>query len=264
VSPCTLTGVCFSYGSGPVVLSDVDLEVVPGRVHGIVGPNGSGKSTLLKLLAGLLSPQAGEVLLEGRPLATLGRREVARRVALVPQATELAFPFTVSELVLLGRTPHHDRPWSDSAADVAAARAALEAVGVLALAARPVASLSGGERQRVVVARALCQEPSLLLADEPTAHLDLRHQVLLLDLLAERADEGGLTSVVVLHDLNLASGWCHRVTLLGAGRIVATGPPSEVLTPERVAEVYGVEVESGTRPGREARWYVPRGLRGTS
>ena len=258
----TLAGVRFAYGSGPPVVRDVDLSVAPGTVHGLVGPNGSGKSTLLRLMAGLVEPDSGEVALDGRPLGRLPRREVAGCVALVPQNSALAFPFTVAELVLLGRTPHHGRPWFDSARDLATARAAMEATDVLALADRPFQTLSGGERQRVVIARALCQEPSVLLLDEPTAHLDLRHQVRLLGLVRRRSEAQGLTSVVVLHDLNLAGLGCDVVTVLRAGAMVASGAPGAVLTVDLVGEVFGVRAHRGEVPGSAAPWFVPVGVAG--
>ena len=257
---CRVERVRFSYSGAEPVLDGIDLDVHRGTLHVLAGPNGSGKSTLLRLLAGLLEPRAGRIELSGRPVSALGRRAVAREVALVPQSVELAFPFTVAEYVLLGRTPHHARPWFDSAGDVRAARTALEATGVLPLSRRPYGSLSGGERQRVVVARALCQEPALLLLDEPTAHLDLRHQVALLDLLALRVRRDGLTCVVVTHDLNLAARCCDTVTLLRTGEIAASGSPAEVLTPSRLRTVFGVEVAHGSLPGSDVPWFVAVGL----
>ena len=263
VPACAARGVGYAYPGGGPVLDGIDLEVAPGALHALVGPNGSGKSTLLRLLAGLARPRTGRIELAGRPLAALGRAEVARRVALVPERLEPAFPLSVSEVVLLGRTPHRDRPWFDSAGDLAAARSALEATGSLEIAARPFSALSSGERQRVVLARAFCQDPSLLLLDEPTAHLDLRHQVALLDLLAART-ASGLTCLAVLHDLNLAARCAAAVTLLQGGQVVATGPPVEVLTPDRLREVFGVEVAHGRLPGSGAPWFVPVGVAGAS
>jgi iron complex transport system ATP-binding protein len=234
-----LDSVSFAYPGGPPVLRAVDLVVERGTTHGLLGPNGSGKSTLLRLIAGLLRPTAGHVDLEGTAPADARRSELALRVAMVPQSAPATFPYTVLEMVLLGRTPHHSTPWFDSAADLEAARGAMETTSVLDLAERPFTSLSGGERQRVIIARALCQAPRLLLLDEPTAHLDLRHQAMLHRLLPEMAE----TSVAALHDLGLAAASCDRVSLLSEGRIAATGSPAEVLSPARLKAVYGVEVE---------------------
>ncbi|MEU1185345.1 ABC transporter ATP-binding protein [Streptomyces sp. NPDC005820] len=221
---------------GTLILDGVSLAPRPGTVTGLLGPNGSGKSTLLRLLAGVLAPASGSVTLDGRPLERVGRRAVARRVAVVEQQADTQVALTVLDVVRLGRVPHR-RAWAPaSAADEEAVRSALARTGLADKAARPWRTLSGGERQRVQIARALAQQPRELLLDEPTNHLDIQHQLALLDLITELR----LTSVVALHDLNLAAMYCDRVLVLRQGRVVAGGPPDEVLTEERIADVYGV------------------------
>ncbi|MDQ1077830.1 ABC transporter ATP-binding protein [Pseudoroseomonas cervicalis] len=221
---------------GTLILDGVTLSALPGRVLGLLGPNGSGKSSLLRLLAGLRRPQSGEVRLDGRPMAGLRRAAIARRVALVEQHAETEAPVTVEEVVRLGRTPHRSAfaPWG--AADQAAVEAALRQTGLLGLRSQRWQTLSGGERQRAQIARALAQQPEELLLDEPTNHLDIRHQLEILGLVRRL----GLTSIMALHDLNLAALYCDALALLQAGRVVAAGPPEAVLTPQRIEAVYGV------------------------
>jgi iron complex transport system ATP-binding protein len=214
------------------VLDGVDVALAPGEVVGLIGPNGAGKSTLVRCLAGLLRPAVGTVTLEGRPLAAWPRREIARRLALVPQDPHLEFPYTVLEVALMGRAPHHTALALPGAEDVAVARAALARLDVADLAARPLDRLSGGERQRVFLARALAQEPRILLLDEPTTHLDLRHQTQLHEIVRALARDRGLAVLTVLHDLNLAAAACDRLVLLVDGRIAAQGAPADVLRAE--------------------------------
>lgn len=234
-------GVSARYGRR-LALSGVDAVVEPGEVLGVIGPNGSGKSTLLRVLAGLHRPAAGEVLLAGRALGALDARARARSIAVVPQETAPAFPMRARDLVLLGRLPYVGALGWEGSADVAAARSAMERAAVSDLADRLVDELSGGERQRVVVARALAQEPEVLLLDEPTASLDLKHAVDLLDLFRDLARERGLSVAIVLHDLNLASMYCDRLLLLSRGRVHAAGRPSAVLVYEDLCAVYGTEL----------------------
>lgn len=221
------------------VLRDVSLAVAPGRTVAVVGPNGAGKTSLLRCLAGLLRPSSGSASLGGRDLLSLGDRERARWVAYLPQQAHVTFPFTALEVVLMGRHPHLGWRDAESPKDFDIAREALEETGALALSNRPVTQLSGGERRRVFFARALAQQPRLLLLDEPTADQDLHHALLLL----ERARRGADTCVVaVLHDLNLAGRFADRMLLLHEGRIAAEGEPSEVLVPEVLGPVYRVAV----------------------
>lgn len=234
-------GVSVSYGER-LAVDALDCRVVPGEVLGILGPNGSGKSTLLRALAGVREPQGGAVRLDGIDLADLSRRERARKIALVPQETRISFPLTARELVLLGRSPHTGPFGWEGGEDFRVADAAMERTATRELATRPVEELSGGERQRVVLARALAQEPRVLLLDEPTAYLDLRHTVVLLDLARDLARSEGVALAIVLHDLNLASMYCDRLLLLDGGRAHASGRPEEVLRYEDLCQVYGTEL----------------------
>lgn len=228
---------------GPIVaLSDVSLHVGRGSTVAIVGPNGSGKSTLLRVLSGVLPPAAGRVFLGGQELRCIARRDVARRVAVVPQDTVLDFPFSVAEVVLMGRAPHLGRFGFPGTKDLTVARDAMARTGVAALAGRSLQALSGGERQRVVIARALAQEPEVLLLDEPTSHLDIRHQVEIYDLMADLNAERGLTIVSVLHDLNLAAMYFRDVVVLSEGKVHSHGRAAEVLTYRTIKAVYGTEV----------------------
>ena len=233
--------VTFGY-DGPPVLEKVSLELVPGRLIGVIGPNGAGKSTLARLLSGLLRPQGGEVTLDGRPVSAWKRHELARRLAVVPQSPNLPETFTAAEVVLLGRTPYLGLLGSESAHDREVAWRAMERTQVSHLAHRLIGTLSAGERQRVVVARALTQEPSILLLDEPTTHMDVNHQLGLIVLVRHLAAEDNLAVMAILHDLNLASQYCDELVLLAGGRVVARGRPCDVLTHDRIAEAYHADV----------------------
>jgi ABC-type cobalamin/Fe3+-siderophores transport system ATPase subunit len=233
---------------GTWVLRDLDFEVPSGEVLGIIGPNGSGKTSLLKLLAKLLRPQAGRISLFGSELAALSQEAVARSVALVPQESPPVFPFTIAEVVLMGRFPHRQRGWNfgsfgwEGPDDVKVAREAMDELDVGHLARRSIYEVSGGERQRAIIARALAQEPRVLLLDEPTAFLDLNHQLDICRILRRLNQERGLTVVLVSHDLNLASQYCDRLLMLSEGRVVRIGSPEEVIRPELLEKVYRCEV----------------------
>jgi len=234
--------VRFSYPRGADVVSDVSLAVGSGEMLAVAGPNGSGKSTLLGLLSGVSTPSAGQVLLEGRDVRTIDRREMARSIAVVPQDAAMTFPFTVAETVLMGRAPHRGRFGLETPRDVAVAERAMERTGVSEFAGRPVTELSGGERQRVVIARALAQEPRILLLDEPTTHLDLRHATAVLDLLAELNVTDGVAIVAVLHDLTSAAMHFGRIAFLRAGQLVAEGSPEEIVQESMIRRVFDVDV----------------------
>jgi iron complex transport system ATP-binding protein len=225
---------------------------VRGDLVGILGPNGSGKTTLLKMLAGTLSPASGQVSLDGRPLPSWTRRDVARRVAFVPQDTHTPFDFTVLDIVLMGRFPHLGAFALEGPADLAIARQALDATGTSAFESRPFSTLSGGERQRVVIASALAQSPELLLLDEPTASLDLGHQLDVQTLLARLNADRGVTMVLTTHDLGFAAALCRSLVLLRDGRVIAMGRTADVLTAASVRALYDVEaeVEYHARAGR--------------
>ncbi|WP_412538013.1 ABC transporter ATP-binding protein [Longispora sp. K20-0274] len=214
----------------------VDLDVPAGRVVGLIGPNGSGKSSLLRCLAGLRRPDAGAVRHDGRDVRGLRPDALARRLAFVEQTTDEVSDLRVAEVVDLGRMPFRDRWRGPDAADRELVAAALDRLGLTALRDRPWRLLSGGERQRTQLARALAQRPECLVLDEPTNHLDIHHQLALLDLVTDT----GLTTLVALHDLGLAARYCGHLVLLDAGRVVAAGPPADVLTPDTLADVFGV------------------------
>ncbi|PZF57894.1 hypothetical protein DEJ23_06935 [Curtobacterium sp. MCSS17_008] len=222
---------------GVHVLTGVDLVVPDGQVTGVVGPNGSGKSTLVRALARLGRPDSGTVLLDGADIHRQDGRTVARRLAFVEQDGHTDIDHSVLEVVRLGRLPHRPRFAGTTAADDAVCRGALEAVGLVHLADRRWNTLSGGERKRVQIARALAQEPDVLVLDEPLNHLDVRHQFDVLDLLRSRP----WTVLVVLHDLDLAARACDQVVVLDRGRVVAAGAPSDVLTPALLADVFEVD-----------------------
>lgn len=232
-------GITFAYGSQPV-LHEVSFSAGPEAVVGIFGPNGSGKTTLLRCLSGELAPQRGEVLLAGRPVRAYPLRERARQVAVVAQDLPTDIPFSALEVVLLGRYPHLGLWGEETDRDRCAARAALEETGAWALRERPFRELSGGERQRVMIAKALAQEPRVLLLDEPALHLDVAHQVELYELLRHLARDDGLCVAAVCHDLFLAPAYLDRAVLLADGHCVGDGSPREVLTRSALQEVFGV------------------------
>jgi len=224
------------------VLNEIDLAIQSGELVGLIGPNGSGKSTLIKCLSRVLAPQRGRVWLNGCELASLSAQQIARHVAVVPQAVELPPGFTAFEIVLMGRMPHLKWWQNENAHDREIARAALAATGTWSLADRLVNQLSGGERQRVVIARALAQEPQVLLLDEPTAHLDVKHQIEIMDLVRRLNRERGLAVLVVFHDLNLAAQYCGRLVLFKEGCVYKSGTPCEVIAPDVLWHVYGVKL----------------------
>jgi iron complex transport system ATP-binding protein len=241
--------VSFAYRAGTAsVVDNVSLTIAPGDLTGILGPNGSGKTTLLKLLSGTLSPTAGTIQFDHRALSAWKRRDLARRIALVPQETHAPFDFTVLDIVLMGRFPHLGAFALEGPADLAIARQALASTGTVAFESRPFATLSGGEKQRVVIASALAQSPELLLLDEPTASLDLGHQLDVQLLLAELNRDRGVTMVLSTHDLNLAAALCRHLILLRDGRVIAQGPTETVLTRDSVRALYGVDADIQRHP----------------
>jgi iron complex transport system ATP-binding protein len=242
--------------SGRAVLRDLTFELHSGELVVVIGPNGAGKSTLLRVLSGTLRPHAGTTRLFGRDLATLTAREVARQVAVVSQASEVAFGFRVEQVVMMGRSPHQGGLQLASDDDVKAVREAMERTGILELAGRAVSELSGGEQKMVALARALAQRPDVLLLDEPSAHLDPKHGVMFFELLAAEVRQGRLSCVAVAHDLNLAAAFADRVVLLHEGRVHSAGSVDEVMTPENLRAVFGVELHVETSNG--GRYFVPR------
>ena len=241
-----IDGVVVELG-GREVLRDVSLSVPAGEFLGLVGPNGAGKTTLLRTVNGLVEPTRGRVAVAGEPVVGRSARDLARRVATVPQETTLGFDFSARDVVAMGRTPHQSRFAGADAADHDAVERALERTETAALADRPVGELSGGERQRVLLARALAQETPVLLLDEPTASLDINHQVATLSLVRELAGEGR-TAVAAIHDLDLAARFCDRLALVADGELVAVGTPREVLTADRLERAYGVRTVVSEHP----------------
>ncbi|MGH7207113.1 MAG: ABC transporter ATP-binding protein [Nitrospiraceae bacterium] len=249
-------------------LTGLTFEVLSGEVLGVIGPNGSGKTSLLKLLARVLRPQEGEIHLFGSQIAEMSQDAIARLVALVPQDSRQIFPFTIAETVMMGRFPHHRSKGRlfgfalECPEDIRLATQAMKETDVVHLAHRSIDDVSGGERQRAIIARALAQQPKVLLLDEPTAFLDLNHQLDICAILTRLNKDCGLTVILASHDLNLASQYCDRLMLLKEGEIFRIGPPEEVIRPDVLAAVYRCEVlvdrhpESGlprvTLPGRSA------------
>ena len=233
-------GVSVTYGTR-VALREVDLRLGAGERVCLVGPNGAGKSTLVRCLTGLVTPAAGSVMVGDRLVSSMTRSDVARILAVVPGTVQLPFAMNVEAVVSLGRTPYLHAWSGPSAADQAAVVAALNRVGILELRDRDVRTLSTGERQLTLIAMALAQGGTVLVLDEPTVHLDLRHQVQVMELLVRLSDVEGMTVLAVLHDLTLASHFFPRLAMLDRGRMVADGPTAAVLTADRIREVYGVE-----------------------
>ncbi|MEZ3161391.1 heme ABC transporter ATP-binding protein [Microbacterium sp. BWT-B31] len=242
-------------GAARPVLADVSIAFRAGELHALVGPNGAGKSTLFGVLAGDITPDAGTVTLDGAPLRGIRPRDLARQRAVLLQQNAVSFPFTVEQVVRMGRAPWARTPLEDD--DDAAVAAALEVTDIVALAHRGLPSLSGGERARAALARVLAQRTDVLLLDEPTAALDLRHQEDVLRIARGRAREGAAVALVV-HDLNAALGYADRVTLLDGGRVVASGAPVEVLTADAVAAVYRQPVDVFPHPGSGVPLVAPR------
>jgi iron complex transport system ATP-binding protein len=246
-----ISNLVFAYNES-LVLDQVSLSVEKGSMLGIVGPNGSGKTTLLKILSAVLTG-SGEVKLKGRDIRSYGRRELSKLFAVVPQESQISFPYTVVEIVLMGRASHHHPLALEAEKDLEVARKSMELTEILSLADRYLHELSGGEKQRVMIARALAQDPEILLLDEPSAFLDLKHQMQVFELVHRLNRERGITVVAALHDLNLAALFFPRLVMLRDGRIYRDGASKEVLTEDVIREIYGIRVQiqwdsSGQRP----------------
>ena len=224
-----------------LVLDRLSFSVERGDMVGILGPNGSGKTTLLKILSAVLVGE-GEVKLKGKAIGSYRRRELSRLFAVVPQESQINFPYTVAEIVLMGRASHHNPLAFEGEKDLTMARKSMELTDTLSLADRYLHELSGGEKQRVMIARALAQEPEILLLDEPSAFLDLKHQVQILELMRQLNREQDLTIIAALHDVNLAALFFPRLVMLRDGKIYRDGAPREVLTEQTIDEVYGIRV----------------------
>jgi len=246
--------ITVAYNDLPV-LRDVTITLSRGQFVGLVGPNGSGKSTVIRALSRVLPPTRGQVLLDSVDIYRMAARELARRLAVVAQDNTVGFDFLVRDVVMMGRAPHLSRFGLEHTRDVAIAEECMELTHTSVFADRTVTSLSGGERQRTMIARALAQEPEVLLLDEPTAHLDINHQIEILDLARKFTAQRGLATLVVLHDLNLASQYCDLLALIADGRVIATGTPREVVTEENIKAAYHAEVQVRIHPSTD-RPYV--------
>jgi iron complex transport system ATP-binding protein len=252
-----LEGVGASYRAGVRALESVTFSVQRGEICAVLGPNGAGKSTLVRLLSGALKPDQGEIRLFGEPIGALDRRALARRVAVVPQATQPALGFSVREVVMMGRAPHQGGWMSASPEDEAAVEKALRACDLEALERRPVAELSGGEQKRAAIARALAQEGAILVLDEAGAHLDVRHSIAVHEVVRREVEERGLACLAVLHDLNVAAQYADKVALLKGGRLVAFGSIEEVMTYARLKDVFESELYVGVNELDNARYFLP-------
>jgi iron complex transport system ATP-binding protein len=253
--------VTLAYDDGAAVIEELTIEVPEGRITSVVGPNGCGKSTLLRSLARLMKPRGGAIYLDGDAISNLPTREVARRLGILPQSPAAPDGLTVRELAAQGRYPHQSwlRQWSKE--DERAVEKALEVTGVLELADRPLETLSGGQRQRAWISMALAQETETLLLDEPTTFLDMAHQLEVLQLLSRLNREEGRTVLMVLHDLNNAARFSHHMVAMSGGRVFDAGPPEEVMTPELLREVFGVEADIVTDPRSGIPLCIPYELR---
>ena len=228
----------FGYTSVPI-LKDVCIELAGSEVLGVVGPNGAGKSTLIRCIDRILKPQRGSILLDGRDINEMRLMELAKRMGYVPQSTSQIFPATVFDTVLMGRRPHLG--WRSSEKDEEKVLDVLQMLNIENLAMRDINELSGGQQQKVFIARALVQEPDVLLLDEPTSNLDIRHQLEVMEIITSIVREKKISAIMAIHDLNLASRYADRVVMLNGGTIIDAGNPSSVLTPKNIKQVYGVE-----------------------
>jgi iron complex transport system ATP-binding protein len=240
-APLAFEGVGARFGDREI-LRGVDLALAPGEILVLAGANGAGKTTLFRIASRVRAADSGRVTMAGRPIDSLSRSELARQLAVVPQEVAVTFPFRVGEVVLMGRSPHLGVLGFETREDVALAEDAMARVGIAELADRSILDLSGGERQLVTIARALTQDPEVLLLDEPTAHLDLRHRIAVLALVREFVSRGR-SALVVSHDLNLAARSADRMALLGGGSVLALGTPAEVLTPARLRDAFAIDAE---------------------
>ncbi len=255
-----VANLSFSFGDKKV-LRDISFEVADGEFVGLMGPNGSGKTTLLRCMMDYLPVVSDAVLIDMKPIHTLTQRELARMFAVVPQSSSSDFAFTAYDIVMMGRIPHvSSRLAGESKADEEVVRKSMERTDTLRFANRVFSELSGGERQRVVIARALAQQPKVLLLDEPTVYLDINGQFEIMDLIKRLNKEEGITIVAVLHDVNLAARYCDRIALLNSGAMESIGPPGEVLNPETIQAVYGVEVVIRRDPLTQAVYVMPRSI----
>jgi iron complex transport system ATP-binding protein len=252
-----INNLSFAFGADPV-LKTVNLSFEPGKFYAVLGPNGSGKTTLLRNIAGAVAVRPGVIWVNDTDLTKLSSSSLARQLAVVPQNTVIDFDFSVFDIVLMGRTPYLPRFAAEGEADLALAQHAMELTDTWQLRERSINQLSGGERQRVIVARAIAQQTGIIALDEPVSHLDLQHQIALLKQLKELNRTQRITVLVVLHDLNLAATFSDRLILMHQGRVDCQGSPAEILQPEIIKRVYGVEVDLIQAPGDGRPYVIPR------
>ena len=251
-----IDGLRFAYTTAPI-LNGITTQFHSGEFAALVGPNGAGKSTFLKVLAGLLRGYKGAVEFSGRPMLEFSSRSLARRIAFVPQETHMVFPFTVNEIVMMGRLPHRTAGLFDTEQDMERAREAMELTDTATLSGKVFGELSGGERQRVVLASALAQDPEVLLLDEPTVYLDLKHQIQFYDILERLNAERRLTILSVTHDVNLAARYAKRMIAVRGGLFVADGSPDDVLTPAHLFEIFEITASVFKRPDGRGSYIIP-------
>ena len=249
----------FGYNSR-TILNGISLELRPKEMLGVIGPNGSGKSTLIQCIDGLLRPETGSILLDGKELKDISRKELARKVGYVPQTTSRSFfPSTVIDTVLMGKRPHLG--WRSSNKDVKNVIQVLRLIGIEDLAMRDINELSGGQQQKVLIARGLAQEPAMLLLDEPTSNLDIKHQLEVVEIIREKVMEKSISAIMAVHDLNLAAKYTDRIVMMKDGKVFATGTPESVLTTENIRAVYGVVAEVIKNNGNSPHIVPVRSLR---
>jgi len=237
----------FSYASVPV-LKDICIELAASKILGVVGPNGAGKSTLIRCLNRILKPQRGIILLDERDIKEMRRMELAKKMGYITQSTSQVFPATVFDTVLMGRRPHLS--WRSTEKDEEKVLDMLQVLNIENLAMRDINELSGGQQQKVFIARALVQEPDVLLLDEPTSNLDIRHQLEVMEIIKNIVREKGISAIMAIHDLNLALRYADRIIMMNSGTVFAAGDPVSVLTPDNIRQVYGVEAEVNNNNGR--------------
>ncbi len=235
-----ITDLSFGY-NGKATIKDVFLEVERGEVVSLVGPNGAGKSTLIKCIDRILRPQRGTVLVDGKAASLMGSKDFSRMMGYVPQSTKEIFPYTVFDIVLMGRRPHIG--WRVTGRDVKVVAKTLKFMGIEQFASRYFDELSGGEKQKIAMARAIVQEPEILLLDEPTSNLDIKHQLEVMRTVRLLVEKGGISAIMAMHDLNLASRFSDKIVMLKDGRVFEMGRPESVLIPENIEKVYGVRAE---------------------
>lgn len=244
----TISDLEFSYSDEAVILDGISLDISRPQLISVIGPNGVGKSTLIHCLNKILTPTRGTVLVDGRPVSDYGVKELAKKVGYVPYSSSDTFPMTVVDTILMGRNPH--RRWNSLREDLAVAEETMEMMDISHLALRPFNELSAGQKQRVMLARGLAQEPGILLLDEPTANLDIRHQMDVIRILKRLSSEKGIVVVMISHDLNIAAKYSDNIVMLSAGKVYAVGRPSDVITPENIKAVYGVDCDVIRSDGR--------------